>query len=124
MSLDWNIHLNLDDDQEPDPDDAVKTASNFLVPSKPIATSVHSIRQSVTYRYREFPVPGIFYFFGGIGTGIGTNWYRKKVSEPVSVKFGTDKKSRTGIGKIRYRKKSRNRYRKNLIPELSFVAKI
>ena len=30
MSLDWNIHLNLDDDQEPDPDDAVKTASNFL----------------------------------------------------------------------------------------------
>ena len=45
MSLDWNIHLNLDDDQEPDPDDAVKKASNFLVPSKPIATSVHSIRR-------------------------------------------------------------------------------
>jgi len=62
--------------------------------------------QSVTYRYREFPVPGIFNFFGGIGTGIGTNWYRKKVSEPVSVKFGTDKKSR-------------NRYRRNLVPEKS-----
>ena len=31
--------------------------------------------QSVTYRYQEFPVPGIFHFFGGIGTGIGTNWY-------------------------------------------------
>ena len=58
----------------------------------------------MTYRYREFPVPGIFNFFGGIGTGIGTNWYRKKVSEPVSVKFGTDKKSR-------------NRYRQNLVPE-------
>ena len=64
------------------------------------------IHQSVTYRYREFPVPGIFNFFGGIGTGIGTNWYRKKVSEPVSVKFGTDKKSR-------------NRYRRNLVPEKS-----
>ena len=59
----------------------------------------------------DVPVPGIFHFFGGIGTGIGTNWYRKKVSEPVSEKFGTGKKSR-------------NRYRKNLIPELIFVAKI
>ena len=27
--------------------------------------------QSVTYRYREFPVQGIFHFFVGIGTGIG-----------------------------------------------------
>ena len=45
-------------------------------------------------------IPGIGNFFGGIGT----NWYRKKVSEPVSVKFGTDKKSR-------------NRYRPNLVPE-------
>ena len=52
--------------------------------------------QSVTYRYREFPVPGIFIFFGGIGTGIGTNWYRKKVSE----KFGTGKSLGTGIGNI------------------------
>ena len=59
----------------------------------------------------EVPVPGIFNFFGGIGTGIGKNWYRKKVSEPVSEKFGTGKKSR-------------NRYRKNLVPELIFVAKI
>ena len=89
--------------------------------------------QSVTYRYREFPVPGFFYFFGGFGTGIGKNWYRKKVSEPVSVKFGTDKKSRSqyrpnlvsekslgiGIGKIWYRKKYRYRYRKYLVPEKS-----
>ena len=29
------------------------------------------VGQSVTYRYREFPVTGIFNFFGGIGTGIG-----------------------------------------------------
>ena len=50
------------------------------------------------------PVPGIVHFFGGIGTGIGKNWYRKKVSEPVSEKFDTGKKSR-------------NRYRKNLVPE-------
>ena len=42
----------------------------------------------------------------GTGTGIEKNWYRKKVSEPVSVKFGTGKKSR-------------NRYRKNLVPEKS-----
>ena len=58
--------------------------------------------KSVTYRYREFLVPGIFHFFGGIGTGIGTNWYRKKILEPVSGKFGTEKKSpdqkSTGIG--------------------------
>jgi len=92
-----------------------------------------TIYQSVTYRYREFPVPGIVHFFGGIGTGIGKNWYRKKVSEPVSEKFGTGKDFRrqnfgilkiyngyryrnreffifsggigTGIGKIWYRKK-------------------
>ena len=64
------------------------------------------------YQYPEcdVPVPGIFNFFGGIGTDIGKNWYRKKVSEPVSEKFGTGKRSR-------------NRYRKNLVPELIFVAK-
>ena len=101
--------------------------------------------QSVTHRYREFPVPGFFHFFGGIGTGIGTNWYRKKVSEPVSEKFGTGADffcqhfgirnisngyrnryrefvifsggTGTGIGKICYRKKSRNRYRKYLVQE-------
>ena len=58
----------------------------------------------------DVPVPGIFHFFGGIGTGIGTNWYRKKVSEPVSKKFGTGKKSR-------------NRYRQNLVPEKSGTGK-
>ena len=46
----------------------------------------------------DVPVPGIFHFFGGIGTGIGKNWYRKKVSEPVS-----EKSLGTGIGKIWYR---------------------
>ena len=65
---------------------------------------VGSLEQSVTYRYREFPVPGIFIFFGGIGTGIGKIWYRKKVPVSVSEKFGTGKKYR-------------NRYRKNLVPE-------
>ena len=61
-------------------------------------------QQSVTYRYREFPIPGIFHFFGGIGTGIGKYWYREKVAEPVSEKFGTGKSLGTGIGK-------------NLVPE-------
>ena len=48
----------------------------------------------------DVPVPGIFLFFGGIGTGIGKNWYRKRVSEPASEKFGTGKNYRN-----RYRKK-------------------
>ena len=50
------------------------------------------------YRYRDF-----FIFSGGIGKV----WYRKQVSEPVSVKFGIEKKSR-------------NRYRKNLVPEKKY----
>ena len=45
-----------------------------------------------------------------LGTGIRKIWYRKKVPEPLSEKFGTGKRSR-------------NRYRKNLVPELIFVAK-
>ena len=73
----------------------------------------------MTYRYREFPVLGIFHSFGGIGTGIGKNWYRKKsqnryrknlvpekVSEPVSEKFGTGKSLGAGISQIWYQKKS------------------
>ena len=52
----------------------------------------------------QVPVLRIFHFYGGIGTGIGQIWYRKKVSEPVSDKFGTEK---------RYR----YRYRKYLVPE-------
>ena len=80
---------------------------------KAMSTNKNSstIQQSVTYRYRTFPVPGIYHFFGGIGTDIATNWYRKKVSEPVSEKFGTGKQFL-------------NRYRKNLVPELIFVAQI
>ena len=124
-------------------------------------------------RYRNKLVPE-----KSLGTGIGKIWYREKVSEPVSAKFGTGKKSRNwyqnffdtgtvlrcqnlGILKIcngyryqefyiflvvsepvlekfgtgkksrnRYRKnlvpekKSWNRYRKNSIPELIFVAKV
>ena len=49
----------------------------------------------------DVPIPGIFYFFGGIGK----NWYRKTVSEPVLKKFGTGKSPGTGIVKIWYRKK-------------------
>ena len=58
-------------------------------------------------------------FFGGIGTSIGKNWYRKKVSEPVSEKFGTGKSIGTSIEKIRYQKKYRYRYRKYFVPEKS-----
>ena len=56
--------------------------------------------QSVTYRYRELPVSGICHFFCGIGTGIGKIWYRKKVLEPVLLKFGIGKSLGTGIGNI------------------------
>ena len=48
--------------------------------------------QSVTYRYREFPVPGFLVVSEQVSEQIGTG---KKVSEPVSEKFGTGKKSRT-----------------------------
>merc|ERR1712018_495124 len=44
-------------------------------------------------------------------TGIGKNWYRKKVSEPVSVKFCTRKSTGTGIEKFGTGKKYRYRYR-------------
>jgi len=40
-----------------------------------------------------------------LGTGIVKIWYRKKVSEPVSEKFGTEKSTGIGIGNIWYRKK-------------------
>ena len=73
----------------------------------------------------DVPVPGIFHFFGGIRTGIGTNWYRTKVSEPVSDKFGTGKKDSEPVSdKFGTGKKSRNQYRKNLVPQLIFVVKI
>ena len=52
-------------------------------------------------RYRKKMVPE-----KSLGTGIGQIWYRKKVSEPVSEKFGTGKA-------YRYR------YRKYLVPEKS-----
>ena len=50
----------------------------------------------------DVPVLGIVHFFG---TGIGTNWYRKKSRNRYRNKFGTGKSLGTGIGKIWYRKK-------------------
>ena len=67
---------------------------------------IWKIYNGYRYRNREF-----FIFSGGIGTGIGKIWYRKKVSEPVSVKFGTGKSTGIGIENIWYRKKYRYRYR-------------
>ena len=51
-------------------------------------------------RYRKNLVPE-----KSLGTGIGQIWYRKKVSEPVSEKFGTEKSTGIGIKNIWYRKK-------------------
>ena len=55
----------------------------------------------------KVPEPGIVHISGGIGknlvpekslgTGIGKIEYRKKVSEPVSRKFGTEKSIGIGI---------------------------
>ena len=58
----------------------------------------------------------------GLGLGIGPVsspgfLYFFIVSELVSKKFGTEKSLGTGLGKIRYRKKSRNRSQKNLVPK-------
>ena len=35
-------------------------------------------QQSVTFRFRNFSVSKLFYFFGGFGFGIKKIWYRKK----------------------------------------------
>ena len=42
-------------------------------------------------------------FSGGCVIGIGKMWFRKKVSEPVSEKFGTGKSTGIGIENIWYR---------------------
>ena len=58
----------------------------------------------------DIPVPGILHFF--------------MVSQSESKKFGTEKISESVWEKFGTGKKSRNRYWKNLVPELIFVAKI
>ena len=63
--------------------------------------------QVYRYQYREF-----FIFSCGIGTGIGKIWYRKKVSELASEKFGTGKVSEPVSVKFGIGKKSQNWYRK------------
>ena len=120
----------------------------ILVPGKSLGTGIGKIwyRKKSRNRYRNFFYTGIdffrqnvgilklfdgywyridtgtwnFSFYGGMGTGIGKIWCRKKVSEPgigeiwyrkkvlkpVSERFGTDKK-------YRYR------YQKYLVPEKS-----
>ena len=48
---------------------------------------------------------GIFSFFCGIATGIGTNWYRKKSRNRYRKNLVPGKSLGTGIGTIWYRKK-------------------
>ena len=54
----------------------------------------------------DIPVPGI--------PVPGNSSISLMVSEPVSKKFGTEKSPGTGLEKIWYRKKSQNRYQKNI----------
>ena len=68
----------------------------------------------------DVPVLGILHFSGGIGK----IWFRKKVSEPVLEHLVPKKVSEPVLEKFGTGKKSRNRYRKNLVSELIFVAKI
>ena len=56
----------------------------------------------------KVPVPGIFHFSGGNGTSVGKFLYRKRVLEPVLVKLGIEKKSRS-------------RYWKNVVPKKALV---
>ncbi len=67
------------------------------------------------------PFPGFLYFFYSLGAGLEKIWYRKKsrnrsrkklvpkkVSEPVSKKFGTEKSPGPGLEKFGTEKKYRN----------------
>ena len=63
------------------------------------------IMQSVTSRSREFPFPGICLFFWWYRNRYRKNLVPKKVPEPVSDFFGTEKSLGTGLGKFWYRKK-------------------
>ena len=88
-----------------------------LVPEKvsePVSEKFGTGKRSRN-RYRKNLVPELIFvaknfefrrFIMGTGTGTGNFSFFLVVSEPVSEKFGTGKKSR-------------NRYRKNLVPEKS-----
>ena len=100
----------------------------FFVVSEQIATGKKSWNL-----YRQNLVPG---------KSLEKIWYLKKVSEPVSGKFGTGTdfclknlgifkiyngyryRLDTGTGIFHFFLRYRNRYRKNLVPELIFIAKI
>ena len=67
---------------------------------------------------------GIFHFFSEIATGIGKNWYQKKVSELVSERLVLEKVSEPVSVKFGAGKKFWNQYWKNLVLELIFIAEI
>ena len=69
----------------------------FLVVSEPVSEKIGTAKKSRN-RYRKNLVPE-----KSLGTGIGKIEYRKKVSEPVSRKFGTEKSTGIGIENIWYR---------------------
>ena len=58
----------------------------FLVVSEKVGTGKKSL-----YQYWTNLIPEKFSTGKSLGTGIRKNWYQKKVSEPVSEKFGTEK---------------------------------
>ena len=97
-----------------------------LLPKKNIGTSLENFQNiSVDLGPGLVPFPGFLQFFDGIGTGLEKKLVPKKVSEPVSKKMSTEKKSRNRSRKILVpkkvsesvskkfgtEKKSRNRYR-------------
>ena len=97
-----------------------------LVSKKNIGTNLKIFQNiSVDLGTGLVPFPGFLQFFDGIGTGLEKKLVPKKVSEPVSKKMSTEKKSRNRSRKILVpkkvsesvskkfgtEKKSRNRYR-------------
>ena len=97
-----------------------------LVSKKNIGTSLKIFQNISVYLGPGLvPFPGFLQFFDGIGTGLEKKLVPKKVSEPVSKKMSTEKKSRNRSRKILVpkkvsesvskkfgtEKKSRNRYR-------------
>ena len=78
----------------------------ILVPKTNIGTGLEIFQNiSIDLGLGLVPFPGFCNFFYGIGTGLEKKLVPKKVSEPVSKKMSTEKKSRNQSRKILVPKK-------------------
>ena len=95
--LSYNVNDYLEDRPDDDPNVTMMTITIMMMTECDVLVS------------------GIFHFFGGIGTSIGKNWYRKIVSDRYRTNLVPEKSLGTGI-----RKKYRNRHRKKFNNEADF----